>query len=162
MPITTIDTETTIDQLIAKRYGKLPAAKRKMLHAAILAANPQLDDAAELAPGMIVILPALAGGTAVRAVEGANPELIERIRGALAVYRDELGAKLKKRDSELAASMRTLESEQFRRLLEQVPGSPDYLESMRQGGKAEREELRLLHKFVDTELDKFIDELKLP
>lgn len=160
MPITTVETATTVDKLIADRYGKLPAPQRKELRAAMLAANPHLDHTTAIKPGAVVILPAQSGSASARGDVGTSPEMVEGIVAALSAYRDDLLQKAGARTAELEQSLHTLDSPEFMRAIGHVPEAGEFVDSTRQDGKAEMDELEQIRQFAGADIEKLIDELK--
>jgi hypothetical protein len=57
MPITSIQTEMSVDDLLKREFGELTKARKLELKKALLAANPQIDPAGRLKRGAIVVLP---------------------------------------------------------------------------------------------------------
>ena len=51
MPVTAVRTEKTVEEVVTRTFGRLPAAELKAIVAATLAANPHIKEGAALTPG---------------------------------------------------------------------------------------------------------------
>jgi hypothetical protein len=160
MPITAIDTEKTVDQLIDEVYGRLSAAKLRAVKSVILAANSHLTETSILKPGMVLLLPPQQRATAESADIGASVDVVQAITAALSIYRKELANKIDTRSGELDESIKTLKAARFKKIIETIPAAEEFVRSIESSLTSQRSELDETQIFVGTELDKLNEELR--
>src|SRR5258706_15271159 len=111
MPITVIHAQTSLDEVIAKRFVNLAPADLKRVQEATLKINPQLQNIGVIQPGQVVVIPDLpdlnpvvpptprpsatrefAPSDAVRAVSDAIAQEVPAIQKALDAARSDSDA----------------------------------------------------------------------
>ena len=123
MPIITIGNETTLDQLIGKRFTGLSAVETKRVREATLKANPHLCEAVDLKPGMVVVLPETRKPAAKLAAsrDVASSDMIEHLVEALKRHTPQLMSALEEARPDLDQSAKLFKSAAFKKALDGAP-----------------------------------------
>ncbi len=154
MPIIAVRNTQTLDQLIGKTYTNLSAAQLKAVRAATLAANPHLNEATPLQPGVVVVVPTLQGDTpSVRASDSITGDVAKTLRTALGSYREELAQRIDGRRDAVTETTKTLKSARFRKAVDGVSSAAELIEAVTGASKSEQSELAEAREFVRKDLD---------
>jgi phage tail protein X len=161
MPITAISTDTTVEKLVTRMFGKLPAAKLRAATEATLAANPHLADASNVPAGTVVVVPTLdvADPPSVREEARISDDQVKAIAGAIAGYQQEIVERLAQRASTLGDAAKLLGSAQFKRDLEGVEDAAPLLPDLAAALKTERRELTERRDLLAKDVSSLTDAL---
>jgi len=161
MPIVAVRNTQTLDQLIGKTYTNLSATQLKAVRAATLAANPHLNEATPLQPGLVVVVPTLStdAPAASRATDSITGEVAKALTTALGDYRDGLAQRIEGRREESAETAKALKSARFRRTVDGVAGAAELIDSVTSASKTEQAELTEARDFVKKDLDTLTQDL---
>jgi phage tail protein X len=164
MPITSIRTETTVDKLITRVHGKLPAARMRELREAVLAANPHIAARDTLSPGTVVVVPPRDAATPPRRPpRGEAPDAddpIATLSHAIEEYAGVLRERLKLRAGALDDAERMIHSDEFRRdVLEHREARP-LIDRMTEAMKVERAELAEADDAMAEDVRALVDALR--
>jgi len=143
MPITAINADTTVEKLVTRMFGKLPAARLRAVTEATLAANPHLADERNVPAGTVVVVPPLdvADPPPVREEATIADDHVKAIAGALASYQERIMGGLEERAKMLGDSSKLLGSSQFKRDVEGVEDAAPLLGELAAALKNERREI---------------------
>jgi phage tail protein X len=143
MPITATTTATTVEKLVTRMFGKLPAARLRAATEATLAANPHLSDASNVPAGTVVVVPPLevAEPTALREEARVSDDQIKAMAGAIAGYQEKIAERLEQRAATLGEATKLLSSSQFKRDVGAVEEATPLLTDLGATLKVERREI---------------------
>lgn len=143
MPITAITADTTVEKLVTRMFGKLPAAKLRAVTEATLAANPHLTDARNVPAGTVVVVPPLdvTDPPPVREEARIADDPVKAIAGALASYQERIVARLEERAAVLGEAAKLVGTTQFKRDVEGVEDAAPLVAELGAALKTERKEL---------------------
>jgi len=142
--------EKRIADLVTRAYGKLKASDAKRAAAALVAANPQLEELNRVGRGRPIAVPAVRG-VARRGESDVSAPLaqgVEGLRTSLDVFASQLreAAKLEKRDLDETRSL--LDSDDLRSVLDGIPEAGERLERISQATEERAGEAELRAAFV--------------
>lgn len=152
MPINAINSDTTVEKLVTRLFGRLPAARLRTVIEATLAANPHLGNASDVPAGTIVVVPQLdvADPPSVREEARISDQQVRDITGALADYAKQIVGQLDQHANSLAGDAKMLGSAQFKRDLagvdDAVPLLPDLAATLNSEQREVTERRELLTK----------------
>ena len=138
MPITLIQNQTTLEEIIAQRFAKLSPADFKRVQEAALKANPQLKGVEPVRPGQVVIIPDLPGIDPLprpdprpsAAREFAPSDAVRAVSDALAQEAPLLQSALDSARADVEATVKLTESDQFKRLIGQNPAAVEIAKTL--------------------------------
>ncbi len=143
MPITTTTAATTVEKLVTRMFGKLPAARLRAATEATLAANPHLADASNVPAGAVVVVPPLEVAEPPKLREEArlSDDHVKAIAGALTGYQERIAERLEQRAATLGEATKLIASAQFKRDVGAVEEAAPLLADLGAALKVERREL---------------------
>ena len=161
MPITAITADTTVEKLVTRMFGKLPAARLRAVTEATLAANPHLTDARNVPAGTVVVVPPLdvADPPPVREEARIADDQVKAIAGALASYQERIVKGLEERSKMLSDASKMLGSGQFKRDIEGVEDAAPLVEEAGAALKTERRELAEQRERIAKDVSSLTDAL---
>jgi phage tail protein X len=143
MPITAITADTTVEKVVTRMFGKLPAAKLRAVTEATLAANPHLASATNVPAGTVVVVPSLdvTDPPPVREEARISDDTLKAIAGAITSYQEQIVSRLKQQADTLGEATKLIGSTQFKRDVEGVEDAAPLLKELGAALKTGRGEL---------------------
>jgi phage tail protein X len=161
MPITANTTDTTVEKLVTRMFGKLPAAKLRAATEATMAANPHLVDASNVPAGTVVVVPSLdvVNSTSVRDDARIADDTVKAIASELASYQEQMAKGLEQRAAALGETAKLTGSAQFKRDLAGVEEAAPFLGELDAALKAERREVTERREFLSKDISSLTEDL---
>jgi len=161
MPITAITADTTVEKLVTRMFGKLPAARLRAVTEATLAANPHLADPNNVPAGTVVVVPTLdvADPPSVREEARIADDTVKAIAGALKGYQEQIVERLEQRAATLGEATKLIGSTQFKRDLEGVEDAAPLVAELGAALKNERRELTERRELLAKDASSLIEAL---
>ena len=161
MPITAITADTTLEKVVTRMFGRLPAASLRAATEATLAANPHLVNADSVPAGTVVVVPPLevADPPAVRDEARVSDDQVKAIAGALTKYQEQIAERLEQRAAAVSEASKLLGSAQFKRDLEGAEEAAALLPELGAALKVERRELSERRELLAKDVASLTDAL---
>lgn len=143
MPLVVVKNEKKLSDVIARAFGKLKPADLSRVRAAVMRANPHLAEAADLSPGVMVVIPGIPGLAAVptEAPDRPGAEAVAEISRGLEEYRKRLAVAVREDQAATSDLVTLLKSKDIRTLIKEFPEATGYVEGAAAEAKARGAEL---------------------
>jgi len=150
MDVMTVKGEKKVSELVSRAYGNLKMADAKRAEAAILRANPHLENLRALPRGTVVVVPAVPGVRAAATSDSEIPtaDAIREIRGSVDVYQKKLNEALSNERAAVTALGELLKSKELKAAMRESPDAAKYVERATAAAKSRAGEVDVRAGFV--------------
>lgn len=125
--------EKKISDLVTKMFGELSATKAKRAEAALVDANPELNDLRAMAAGTILVTPTVPGVSPAAPEEEVVIPQLEPVHDALESLLEEMAGAADEERGEIDETAKFLKSAEMKRIVAELPDVTPFLEQAQQG-----------------------------
>jgi hypothetical protein len=160
--------EKKLADVVARAYGKLGAAQRRLAEASLLRANPELESIKAVGRGTVLVVPPLPGARPQLDGEAPIPQAVAEVSETLRAQLDDLAESARREGARLKDLGELVGSRRLRAELGEVPEAIPYLDRVRDATKeraAEQDErLETIKRMGDAEaqLAELAERLRMP